>query len=191
MHPIVVSMIDRYRIKGFPGSGYDNTGRFWRYCIICSKTNWHQSSHWNFFPFFKRPNSGSQVKVNLEINRLMNCTLRRKPRTSFSVLGGDISKMALILEGSTSIPLCVIKNPSIFPAVTPNVHYWGLSRNRFSLIRWNNFCKTVYWPSLTLDLTIMSSTYTSTSLWIMSWRMVGTALWLVAPAFFKPNGKTW
>ena len=48
------------------------------------------------------------------------------PLISFSLLGGGISNMALILDESTSIPLSLIRKPSNFPAVTPNVHFVGV-----------------------------------------------------------------
>ena len=34
--------------------------------------------------------------------------------------------MALILDGSTSIPLSLTRNLSNFPAVTLKVHFWGV-----------------------------------------------------------------
>ena len=40
---------------------------------------------------------GSQVKVSLAMNRLMYCNQPKKPLISFSLLGGGISNMALIL----------------------------------------------------------------------------------------------
>ena len=64
----------------------------------------------------------------------MNCTLPRKPHTSFSILGGGISSMALILEGATSMPPCVIKKPSIFPTVLPKVHFYGFNLSLYCLI---------------------------------------------------------
>ena len=68
MQPVVDSVTNRYRINGFPNSSSDNIGGFCRYCLIWPKVKLHQSFHQNFFPFFNKPNNGSQVKVNFEIN---------------------------------------------------------------------------------------------------------------------------
>ena len=57
------------------------------------------------------------------MNRLMYCSQPRNPLISFSFLGGGISNMSLIFDGSTSIPLSLIKKPNNFPAVTPKVHF--------------------------------------------------------------------
>ena len=65
---------------------------------------------------------GSQVEVSLAMNRLIYCG-PRNPFISFSFMGGGISNMALILDGSTSIPLSLTTKPSNFPAITPKVHF--------------------------------------------------------------------
>lgn len=57
---------------------------------------------------------GSQVEVSLAMNRLMYCNRRRNPLISFLLLGGGISNVALILDGSTSIPLSLTKKSSNF-----------------------------------------------------------------------------
>ena len=64
--------------------------------------------------------------------------------------------MALILDGSTSIPLSLTKNPNNFPAVTPKVHFYKSNLNLYSLILSKNFLKFVVWFSLSLDFTIIS-----------------------------------
>ena len=79
-----------------------------------------------------------------------------------------MSRMALIFDRSTSITLSLTRKPSNFPAVTPNVYFYGFNLNLYSLILSKNFLKLVMWPSLSLDFTIKLSTYTSTSLWIIS-----------------------
>ena len=53
---------------------------------------------------------GSQVKVSLVMNQLMYCSRPKNPLISFSLLGGGISNMAMILDESTSIPLSLTKN---------------------------------------------------------------------------------
>ena len=60
------------------------------------------------------------------MNQLIYCSQPMNPLISFSVLGGGISNMALILDGSTSIPLSLIRKPSNFPTVAPNVHFLGV-----------------------------------------------------------------
>ena len=77
---------------------------------------------------------GSQVEVCLVMNQLMYCNQSKNPFISFSLLGGGISNMALIFNGSTSIPLSVTKKPNNFPMVTLNVHFCGLNLSLYSLI---------------------------------------------------------
>ena len=84
---------------------------------------------------------GSQMEVSLAMNRLMYCSRSTNPLISFLLLGGGISNKALILDGSTSIPLSLTKKPSNFLAVTPKVHFWGLNLNLYSLILSKNFLK--------------------------------------------------
>ena len=90
--------------------------------------------------------------------------------------------MALILDGLTFIPLLLTKQPSNFPVFTPKVHFWRFNLNLYSLIFLKNFLKytSIYTPS----------TYTSTSLCIMSCNKVMAILWQVALAFLRPNGIT-
>jgi len=65
--------------------------------------------------------------VSLLMKRAMYWTCPKKLRISFSVFGGAISEMALILEGSISIPPFLTTWPRSFPDVTPKVHFAGLS----------------------------------------------------------------
>ena len=58
---------------------------------------------------------GSQVEVSLAMNPLMYCNHPKNPLISFSLLGEGISNMALIFDGSTSIPLSLTKKPNNFP----------------------------------------------------------------------------
>ena len=71
--------------------------------------------------------------------------------------------MALIFDGPTSIPLSLTKKPSNFLAITPNVHFCKFSLNLYYLILLKKFLRLAIWPSPSLDFTIMSSKYTSTS----------------------------
>ena len=70
--------------------------------------------------FLKSLKMNSQVEVSLAMNRLMYCNRPKNPLISFSLLGGSISNMALIFDGSISIPLSLTKKPNNFPMVTPN-----------------------------------------------------------------------
>ena len=70
---------------------------------------------------------GTQVEVSLAMNRLIYCNQPKKPLISFSLLGGNISNMALILDRSTSIPLSLTKKPSNFPMVTLKAHFCGFN----------------------------------------------------------------
>ena len=133
-----------------------------------SKAFWHSSFHVYGLFFLRSLKIGSQVEVSLAMNRLMYCNRPKKPFISPSLLGGGISNMALILNWSTSIPLLLTKKPSNFPAVTPKVHFCGFNLNLYSLILLKNFLKFMVWVPLSLDFTIISSTYTFTSLFIIS-----------------------
>ena len=54
---------------------------------------------------------GSQISVNLAMNLLMYYSLPKKPLISLSVLGAGMSRMALILSGSISMPLSLTMYP--------------------------------------------------------------------------------
>ena len=120
---------------------------------------------------------GSQVEVILAMDQLIYCNCPKNPLISFSLLGGDMSNMALIFDKSTSIPLSQTKKPNNYPTITPKVHFSGFNLNLYSLILSKNFLKLAMWSSLSLDFTIMSSTYTSTSLCIMSCNKAIAILW--------------
>ena len=55
----------------------------------------------------------------------MYCNRPKKPLISFSLLGGGISNMALILDESTSIPLSLTKKLSNFLVATLKVTFVG------------------------------------------------------------------
>ena len=81
------------------------------------------------------------MEVSLELNRLMYCNRPKNPLISFLLLGGGISNMALIFDGSTSIPLSFTKKLNNFPVVTPKVHFYGFNLSLYSLILSKNFLK--------------------------------------------------
>ena len=66
---------------------------------------------------------GSQVEMSLAMNRLMYYNRPKNPLISSSLLGGGISNIDLIFDGSTSIPLSLTKKPNNFPVLTPKVHF--------------------------------------------------------------------
>ena len=162
--PTTSPMIERYRSKGFPCCEGTRIGGWRRYSLVSSF-------------FLKSLKMGSQVEVSLAMNRLMYCNWPKKPFISFSLLCGSISNMALILDGSTSILLSLTKKPSNFPTVTPKVHFYGFNLSLYSLIHLKNFLKFIIWLPLSLDFTIISSTYTSTSLCIKSCSKAIAILW--------------
>ena len=133
-----------------------------------SKAFWHFSFHVYGSFFLRSLKKGSQVEVSLAMNQLMYCSQPKKLLISFSLLGGGISSMDLILDESTSIPLSLTRKLSNFPEVTPKVHFCKFNLNIYSLIPSKKFLKFMVWLSLFLDFTIISSTYTSTSLCITS-----------------------
>ena len=66
---------------------------------------------------------GLKVEVSLTMNQLMYYNCPKNPLIPFSLLGGGISNIVLIFDGSISIPLSFTKKPSNFPAVTPKVDF--------------------------------------------------------------------
>ena len=70
---------------------------------------------------------GSQVEVSLAMNWLMYYNRPKNHFILFSLLGGGMSNMTLIFDGSTSISLSLTQKPSNFPAVTLMVHFCGLN----------------------------------------------------------------
>ena len=165
---IASPMIERYRSKGFKFCGGTRIGGWKRYSLINSKAFWHLSFHVYDSLLLRSLRMGLQVEVSLVMNWLMYCNRPKKPLISFSLLGAGISNMALIFDGSTSIPLSLTKNSSNFSVVTSKVHCYGFNLCLYSLILSKNFLKFMVWLPLSLDFTIMSSTYTSTSLCIIS-----------------------
>ena len=145
--------------------------------MISSKAFWNLSFHVCGSFFLKSLKMGSQIEVSLAMNRLMYCNQPKKPLISFSLLGGGISNMALILDGSTFIPLLLIRKAINFLAITLKVDFYGFNLNLYSLILSKNFLKFMAWLPLSLDFTIISSIYTSTSLCIISCRKAVAILW--------------
>ena len=86
---------------------------------------------------------GLQVEVSLAMNRLMYCNRPKKPLISFSLLGGGISNMDLILDGSTSFPLSLTRKPSNVLAITLMVHFCWFNPSLYSLIVSKNFHKFI------------------------------------------------
>ena len=162
---------------GFPCYRGTRIGGWRRYSLISSKAFWHSLFHVCGLFFLRSLKMSQQVEVSLKMNRLMYCSRPKKPLILFSFSGGGISNMALILDGSTSIPLSLTKKPSNFSTVTPKVHFYGFNLNLYSLILSKNFLKFMVWLPLSLDFTIISSTYTSTSLCIISCSKAVAILW--------------
>ena len=102
--PTTPPMIERYRSKGFPCCGGTKIGGWKRYSLISSKAFWHSSFYVCGSFFLRSSKMGSQVEVSLAMNRLMYCNQPKKPFISFSLLGGGISNMALILMGQLLPP---------------------------------------------------------------------------------------
>ena len=94
-------IMERYRSKGFPHGGGTRIGGWRRYFLISLKDFWHSSFHVCGSFFLRSLKMGSLVEVSLAMNRLMYCSQPKKPLISFSLLGGCISYMALILDRST------------------------------------------------------------------------------------------
>ena len=69
------------------------------------------------------------MEVSLAINWMMYCNQPKNSLISFSLLDRGMSNMALIFDGSTSIPLSFTKKPSNFPLITPKVHFCGFNLN--------------------------------------------------------------
>ena len=144
---------------------------------MSSKAFWHSSfDSWGSF-FLESLKMGSQVEVSLAMNQLMYCNRSKNPFISFSLLGGGISNIVLIFDVSTSFTLSLTKRPNKIPAVTPKVRFYGFNLSLYSLILSKNFLKLTIWPPLSLYFIIISSTYASTSLCIISCNKVMAILW--------------
>ena len=75
------------------------------------------------------------------MNQLMYCNRPKNPLISFSLLGGGIFNLALIYDGSTSIPLSLTKKPNNFPVITLNVHFCRFNLSLYFLILSKNLLK--------------------------------------------------
>ena len=133
--------------------------------MISSKDFWHSSLHVCGSFFLRSLKMCSQVEVSLAMNRLMYCSQPKKPLISFSLLGGGISNVALILDGSTFITLSLTRNPNNFPVITPNVHFCGFNLNLYSLILLKEFLMFMVWLPLSFDFTIISCSKVVAILW--------------------------
>ena len=125
--PTAPPMIERYRSKGFPCCEGTRIGGWRRYSLISSKAFFHSSFHVYGSFFLRSLKMGLQVEVSLVMNRLMYCNQPKKPLISFSLLGGGISNMALILDGSTFNPLSLTRKPSIFRQSLQRCTFVGLT----------------------------------------------------------------
>ena len=61
--------------------------------------------------------------MQIESGQNTTSTLPKNPHITFSLIGGGMSKIDLILNMSTSIPLSLTKNPINFVTFTPKVHF--------------------------------------------------------------------
>ncbi|KAL0413330.1 UNVERIFIED_CONTAM: hypothetical protein Sradi_1534700 [Sesamum radiatum] len=68
--------------------------------------------------------------TDFEMNRLSAAILPVSHCTSLMLVGGPMSRMALILAGLASIPRWVTTNPRNCPPLTLNAHFPKLSFNR-------------------------------------------------------------
>ena len=139
--PTTSPMIESYKSKGFPCCKGTRMGGYRRNNLISSKAFWHSLFHMCGSFFLRSLKMCSQVEVSLAMNQLMYCSHPKKTLISFSLLGGGISNMALILDRSTSFPLSLTRNPYNFPAITPKAHFYGFNNNLYSLIFSKNFLK--------------------------------------------------
>ena len=158
--------------------------------MISSKAFWHSLFHVCGLFFLRSLKMGLQVEMSLAMNRLIYCNRLKKPLIFFSLLGRGISNMALILDVLTSIPQSLTRKPSNFLVVTPKVHFCGFNLSLYSLILSKYFLKFMVWLPLSSDFTIISLTFTLSSLCIISCSKAVDILWYVAPAFLRPNGIT-
>src|SRR6187397_3156988 len=86
-------------------------------------------------------NIGSHIVVNLDMNLLMYCNRPINPRICFSVLGGGIDMIALIMVRSISISLELMTYPKSFPKVNPKAHLDGFNLMLYFLSLSKNFLK--------------------------------------------------
>ena len=176
MHPKAMFETNKYRYKRHPDIGDTKIRGEMGHSLIFLKACWQSSFQIVGWFFLRRRKIGSHMFVNLLMKRLIYCNLLRKPLISLSILGVGMSSMTLIFFRSNSIPHSLMICPSSFPEVTPKVHFLGFNHNLNYLILSKNLYKATKGSTLSQDFTIMSFTYASTSLCIMSWNKVVAAL---------------
>ena len=92
--------------------GLSNCGSV-RYLLSSSNACWHSSVHTN--DFFNVLKKGRHLSVDRDMNRFSAATLPVSLWISLVVFGGYISKIALILFGFASMPLCETIKPRNLP----------------------------------------------------------------------------
>ena len=122
---MTVGEIARYRYSSSPClEGLNNEGVA-KYTLSSSNACWHSSVHPK--AFVSTLKKGRHLSVDRETNRLSVAILSVSPCVSLMVLGGCISRMALILFGLASIPLCETIKPRNLLEETPKAHLLGFS----------------------------------------------------------------
>lgn len=144
-----------------PTMGLDSTGGFAKCDFSCWKACSHSSVHSNFLLPRRRLKNGMHLSVARHINLLSAATRPIKLCTSLCLRGEGMSIKALIFAGLASMPRALTINPKNFPDTTPKVHFRGFNFKLYHLKVANISSRSQACSPTVLDLTSMSSTYTS------------------------------
>ena len=96
-----------------------------KYCFRLSKAIVYSFVHSNFF--LRSLGNGKHLSVDRETNLLKVAVHPLRCWTSFTFVGGDISIVAFIFSGFTSMPFCDTIKPRNFPNGTVKMHFDGFN----------------------------------------------------------------
>jgi len=159
-----------YIIRGRERSGLARTGWVVRSCFKVLKFCSHVSSQANLVDFFRSWIISLVLSANFGRKREMAVSLPTSRCTSLMFAGLLISMMVWHFSGLASIPPCVSMKPRNFPPSTPNVHFSWLSLMLYARKALKTCVRSAECCFALGDLTMMSSTYTSTDLHRSGWK---------------------
>jgi len=179
-----------YIIRGREGSSLAKTGGVVRSCFKVLKFCSQVSSQANLVDFFRSWIIALVLSANFKRKHEMAVSLPTSRCTSLIFAGLLISMMVWHFSGLASIPHCVSMKPRNFPPSTPNVHFSGSSLMLYVRKALKTSVRSAECCLSFGDLTMMSSTYTSTDLPRSGWNTLSIKRWYVASSFLRPQGMT-
>ena len=144
-----------------PAIGLDSIGGFFKCVFSCWKACSHSSIHSDFLLPRRMLKKGMHLSVARDINLFSAATQPVRLCTSLCLRGEGMFIKALILAGLASIPRALTMNPRNFPNATPKVHFKGFRFMQYRLRVTKTSSRSRACLFVILDLTSISSTYTS------------------------------